>query len=383
MNSRMKKYLFILLSLGMSTIVTAQENDNIIKKLVKKVFSSEVDSSRGASFMALPAVAYAQETGFEYGIVSAYNFYLDKENLNSKTSNITLIGTLTTKSQKKINLTSDIWTKNNEYHIITDIRLRDWPFNFYGIGNDTWEKDEDYLDQTLYRVKVDVEKNIVPNLYIGVNAHYDHFKFRDVNAGGIFEDNTILGKTGGQFLAVGVSALYDSRDVTTYSTRGIYSRFKYAYAPNFFGKDNFVGSQTEVDIRGFVPLATPLTLAVQGIYRGSFGKNTPFYVMRDLGGDMMMRGYYLGRYKDKNYIASQAELRYRFHPRFGLAGFYGTGSTFSKDNNVRLVPSYGAGVRYFFSLEHGSSIRFDYAYGEKRANESRQSGFYLSISEAF
>lgn len=379
----MKKYFFILLSLGINVIATAQENENIIKKIVKKVFSSEVDSSRGASFMALPAVAYAQETGFEYGVASSYNFYLDKENLNSKTSNITLIGTLTTKSQKKINLTSDIWTKNNEYHIITDIRLRDWPFNFYGIGNDTWEKDEDYLDQTLYRIKVDVEKNIAPKLYIGVNANYDHFKFSDVHTGGIFEDNTILGKTGGQFLALGVSALYDSRDVTTYSTKGLYSRFKYAYAPNFFGKDNFVGSLTEVDVRGFVPIASPLTLAIQGIYRGSFGNNTPFYVMRDLGGDMMMRGYYLGRYKDKNYLASQAELRYRFHPRFGIAGFYGAGSTFSKDNNIRLVPSYGAGARYFFSLEHGSSIRFDYAYGEKRANEGRQSGFYLSISEAF
>lgn len=379
----MKKYFFILLSLGISSLLTAQENDNIVKRLIKKVFSSEVDSSRGSSFMALPAVAYAQETGFEYGVASTYNFYLDKENLNSKTSNITLIGTLTTKSQKKINLTSDIWTKNNEYHIITDIRLRDWPFNFYGIGNNTWEKDEDYLDQTLYRVKVDVEKNIAPKFYIGVNANYDHITFKDINTGGIFEDNTILGKTGGQFLALGVSALYDSRDVTTYSTRGLYSRLKYAYAPNFFGKDNFIGSLTELDVRGFVPLSSPLTLAVQGIFRASSGTNTPFYVMRDLGGDMIMRGYYLGRYKDKNYIASQAELRYRFHPRFGIAGFYGTGSTFSKESDIRLVPSYGAGVRYFFSLEHGSSIRFDYAYGEKRANEGRQSGFYLSISEAF
>jgi hypothetical protein len=41
------------------------------------------------------------------------------------------------------------------------------------------------------------------------------------------------------------------------------------------------------------------------------------------------------------------------------------------------------GLRYFFSLEHNSTVRFDYAIGEKRPGEKRQSGFYLSLSEAF
>ena len=98
---------------------------------------------------------------------------------------------------------------------------------------------------------------------------------------------------------------------------------------------------------------------------------------------MTMRGYYLGRYKDKNYATAQAELRYRFIPRLGIVGFGGTGSTFSPQHSLRLVPSFGGGIRYFFSLEHNSTIRFDYAFGEKRPGEKRQSGFYLSISEAF
>jgi len=97
----------------------------------------------------------------------------------------------------------------------------------------------------------------------------------------------------------------------------------------------------------------------------------------------MMRGYYIGRYKDKNYLASQAELRYRFHPRFAAAAFTGVGSVFSKEYNARFIPSYGGGFRYFFSLEHNSNIRIDYAYGEQRPGEKRQSGFYLSLSEAF
>lgn len=350
---------------------------------MNKFLSAEKDSTRGASLIVLPAAGYAQETGLEYGIASTYNFYLDKSDLSSRTSNITLIGTLTTKDQKNIKLTSDIWTKENDYHILSEFRYRDWPFNFYGLGSDTWLADEDFIEQQLFRAKIDVEKKIVPKWYVGLNANFEYFKFQDREAGGIFDQDNVLGKPGGRYLALGASSLYDSRNNTTYTTTGLYARLKYAYAPNFFGGDNFKGSQWEADLRGFQTLSPTLTLAGQLLYRGTFGENAPFYTYRDLGGDMTMRGYYLGRYKDKNYATAQAELRYRFMSRFGVVGFAGTGSTFSPQHHLRLVPSYGAGIRYFFSLEHNSTVRFDYAFGEKRPGEKRQTGFYLSVSEAF
>ena len=362
--------------------IYAQE-DSFAKKTFDKFFSSQKDSTRGASLMVLPAVGYAQESGFEYGIAGTYNFYLDKTDLTSRTSNVTLIGTLTTKSQKNIKLLTDIWTKENEYHILSELRYRDWPFNFYGLGSDTWSVDEDRLEQKLIRAKLDIEKNIAENLYIGLNTTFEYFKFQDRDLGGIFDQPEVMGKEGGQYLAIGASSLYDNRNNTTYTTKGIYARIKYAYAPNFWGDDNFTGNLLETDLRGFQALSKDITLAGQILYRGTYGNNTPFYTFRDLGGDMTMRGYYSGRYKDKNYLTAQAEVRYRFMPRFGVVGFAGTGSTFSKQHDIRLVPSYGAGIRYFFSLEHNSTIRFDYAFGERRPGEKRQSGFYLSISEAF
>ena len=80
-----KKYTISLILLSVlslnSSQLSAQENPGFIKKLIKKFVSSEKDSSRSGSFVVLPAVGYAQETGFEYGIASTYNFYIDKENL--------------------------------------------------------------------------------------------------------------------------------------------------------------------------------------------------------------------------------------------------------------------------------------------------------------
>ncbi|WP_148910319.1 BamA/TamA family outer membrane protein [Sphingobacterium allocomposti] len=376
-------FLFTFFSGLLLPFLSRAQEDNLIRKTIRKFLSSETDSTRAGSLIVLPAVGYAQESGLEYGLAGTYNFYLDKADMNSRTSNITLIGTLTTKQQKNIKLLTDIWTKNNDYHILSELRYRDWPFNFYGLGSDTWLADEDFLEQQLVRAKIDVEKKVAPNLYAGVNANFEHFKFEDREPGGIFDRPDVIGQTGGRYLALGVSTLFDTRNNTTYTTAGMYARLKYAYAPGFWGGDNFSGSQWEADIRSFWKLSRPLTLAGQVLYRGTFGKDVPFYTYRDLGGDMSMRGYYLGRYKDKNYATAQAELRYRFMPRFGVVGFAGTGGTFSEKHDLRLVPSFGAGIRYFFSLEHNSTIRFDYAFGEQRPGEKRQSGFYLSISEAF
>ncbi|MDH5827902.1 BamA/TamA family outer membrane protein [Sphingobacterium faecium] len=385
-NQDHKKVINILVSVLLLVFITDTQTlraQNPVKKIVKQVFSTEKDSTRSGVFMILPALGYAQETGVEYGVASNYNFYLNKKDSSIRSSNILLMGTYTSKKQSNIKLQADLWTTNNDYHIISEIRYRDWPSNFYGIGMDTKKADEDLISQKLFRAKIEVEKKIAPKYYTGINLQYDYFKFRDKETDGIFNEAPLLGKAGGQQLLVGISQLYDNRNNVSYTTKGYYARAKLAYAPKLWTKEDFEGVNFDADLRVFFPLHQKVTLAGQAIYRSTFGKTVPYYAYRDLGGDMMMRGYYIGRYKDKNYLASQAELRYRFHPRFAIAGFTGLGSVFSKEYQARFVPSYGGGLRYFFSLEHSSNIRLEYAYGEQRPGEKRQSGFYLSLSEAF
>lgn len=380
-------YLSLILTLFLATVQTTsgQEKDGFIKKMYNKYVASSDSSEtqRSSSFFVLPAFGYAQETGVEIGLASSYNFYMDPDDLSSRTSVITLMGTMTTESQKNIKLNTDIWTKNNDYRILSELRYRDWPYNFYGNSMNTWLEDEDHIGQKLYRIRVDVEKKITRSFYVGLNTNYEHFAFTDIEAGGIFEQITADGKTGGQHLILGTSLLYDTRNNTTFTTRGWYARTKYGYAPKIFDATDFVGHQVDIDLRGFYPVNSKFSIAAQSIFRGTYGNNVPFYVFRDLGGDMTMRGYYLGRYRDRNYLATQAEARYRVHPRVGVTAFAGTGSTFSRQNDFRLVPSYGMGLRYFFDLAHSTTVRFDYAFGEKRPGEKRQSGFYISLSEAF
>ena len=381
----MRNYVICLVFGIIAQPLFAQEKKSLWDhKLIKRFVSSQKDSTRSAGFIAVPAVGYAQETGLEFGIAGVYNFYLNKTDTAIRTSNITFIGTFTTQRQTNLKLESDIWTTDNQYHYTGELRFRNFPFHFFGIGNLTNESDKDVLLMQLVRLRFEGERRLAPNYYTGINLIYERFRFSDREPDGIFQRIPPYGQAGGNHLLIGVSQLYDTRDLNTYTTRGVYGRIKYAYSPGFGGHTHFKGSLIDVDLRAFYPLAKKLVFGINGHYKTVAGPRVPFYVFRELGGDMMMRGYYTGRYRDRSLIAAQSELRYRFHPRIGITAFAGTGSTYHDGwKNARFVPSYGGGLRYFFDLEHNSSVRLDYGVGEQRPGEKRQGGFYLSLSEAF
>ena len=384
----------LLLLFGLLQLVEAQEqkpnlyqkvmNGKLMQsKLVQKFISTEKDSTRSAGFVALPILGVAPETGLEYGLAGIYNFYLDREDSLIRTSSLVLQGSLTTKRQTNLKLTSDIWTRGNDYHLVSELRYKNFPFNFYGIGNDTRKADKDSLIQQLFRFKWEGEKQIVSHYYAGLGLMYEHYAYRDQELGGVYDLDPLYGKKGGNYLSFGISQVYDNRNTNVYTTKGYYARVAYHYAPNFWGGENFHGGNLELDLRAFYSLTNKLTLGLQATYDDYFG-HVPFYLYPQLGSDEAMRGYYPGRYVDKALLTSQAELRYRIHPRIGFAAFAGAGSTGGgKIELSALKPTYGGGLRYFFDLEHNSTVRIDYGIGEKRPGEPRQTAVYLSLGEAF
>ena len=355
-------------------------------KLIKKLLSNEADTTRGSSFLPLPALGYAQETGIEIGAVSLYSFYTDRKDTLMRTSRITGMITFTTKKQSNFALKSDIWTPGNKYHVTSEIRYRNFPFNFYGIGNSTLELNEDPITQKLFKLNAGLEKKLGKNIYSGMSMGYESYRFEDKAVGGIYSnDPGIRDKDGGQVFFIGITQILDSRNTNTYTTKGSFLKLNYSYAPDFFGGDHFSGSLLKLDLRNFHSLSKKTTLGLNAHFQTISGNNTPFYLLPQLGNDEMMRAYYAGRFRDHNLLALQGEIRLRLNPRFGLVGFAGAGNVYSK-NNLKLIqfkPSLGGGFRYFFDIERGLSVRIDYAIGEQNPGEKRQKGLYLSLGEAF
>lgn len=381
----MKKH-FLLYIFFVLCAVSAQAQPTFIKKVtpefVRKMLF-EKDSTRSASFFLLPVLSSAPETGLELGASTLYSFYTDTSRA-TRVSNIFAYGTFTTEGQQRISLSSSYWLPQNRYHYTAGISYINFPFNFYGIGNDTRKVNEQRISEKRFKLNFSGEKRI-DNLYIGLVAGGYDYKYRIDNTGKPFEaDLNPQDRDGGAGIYIGPSITFDSRNNNTYTTKGIHVNAYLNVMHGLFSDNSYTGSFLNVEYTQFFSLSKKFVLAFDVQEQSLLGSQTPFYLLPELGNDEMMRGYYNGRYRDKNLIAGQTELRYRLSDRLGVVGFLGTGTVFKNTFNFdQLKPNYGGGLRYFFDTEKGLSMRFDYGIGQKPAGEKRQQGFYLSLGESF
>lgn len=367
----MKRILFLLPVFLCAQFATAQFRS------VRKFFL-EKDSSKRSSLLPLPLVAYSQETGLELGFAALYSFYSDTSNHNTKVSNVYFPISYTFKNQSRISLKTDYWLPKNTYHLTADVGYSNFPFNFYGIGNDTRSINKVLLTQKRFHVIAGAEKAVFKHFFVGLNADYENYSFKDE-----LLNFNIPGKQGGGSLFYGPGLIFDGRNTNTYTLNGLYVNLNGGLVSNI-SRTNYNGGYVNFDFRQFNSISKKLVLAFNGSYQFTTGSNTPFYLLQTLGNDQLMRGYYGGRFRDKYIIALQSELRYRMSDRLAVVGFGGTGTVYNSVFTFnQLKPNYGGGLRYFFDVEKGISIRADYGVGEKPAGEKRQSGFYLSLGEAF
>jgi hypothetical protein len=378
----MKKLFLILFLIVVFQPVFAQRH--LLPKFVRKMIF-EKDSSKKASFVLLPVLSSAPETGLELGGSALYSFYTDTISPNTRISNIFAYGTLTTKGQSRINLSTNYWLPQNKYHYTASIGYINFPFDFYGVGNNTHKSNADRLGQKRVRLTFTGEKKFGNNIYIGLVAGGYDYRFNDVNTTGIFAtDPTIEGRHGGAFLYAGPSLVFDNRNNNTYTTKGIHISSYLNLMKGVFSNNSYSGGLFNLEYAQYFKLDKHFVLAVDVQEQSLTGTQSPFYLLPALGSDEMMRGYYNGRFRDRNLLAGQTELRYRLSDRVGVVGFLGTGQVFNKTFSLNeFKPNYGGGLRYFFDTEKGLSIRVDYGVGEKRPGESRQSGVYIGLGEAF
>ena len=118
--------------------------------------------------------------------------------------------------------------------------------------------------------------------------------------------------------------------------------------------------------------------------QGQFSNgNAPFNLLSLMGGESLMRGYYLGRYRDNHMLASQIEYRilpFSFSKRWGVSMFFAAGEVFSsldKFEIKNILPTAGAGLRFLLFPEKDIYTRLDFAFTEEG------SGVYFFIGEAF
>lgn len=362
---------------------TAFSQSHILPKFLRKMYLNK-DTSKKSSFVILPVLSSAPETGLEVGGAGLYSFYSDSLKSSTRVSSVFGYATITTKGQSRLSLNTSYWTPDNGYHYTAGIGFINFPVNFYGIGNDTRSADVVRIGQKRTKLYAGVEKKLSDRLYAGIVAGAIQYRIPPEPTNTIFyTDPRVENHGGGSNIYVGPSITFDSRNNNTYTTKGMIITSSFEIIKGF-GNKGYNGGFFNIEYSQFFALTKKLVLGLDIQEQSLTGHSSPFYWLPALGNDELMRGYYNGRYRDRNMLAGQTELRYRLSRRVGLVGFAGTGEVFNKSFSwAQLKPNYGGGVRYFFDIEKGLSIRADYGIGQKNPGEKRQSGFYAALGQAF
>ncbi len=326
----------------------------------------------------LPVLFYTPETKLAFGAGGLYYFPLTMDKTVDRPSNIAFSGVYTQKKQTSVELNPDLYLGHG-YHIQAVLRYSDFPDQFYGIGNSTSADLEEPFTSRYWWLSAEALKRLHGPVNVGFRYFFDETKLTEVEAGGLLDSGDVPGSSGGTVSGLGPFLTYDSRDSIFFPTQGSYHQFSAMAFGRALGSD-FQFNHLYLELRKYHGLSSARVLAFQARFLVQTGV-PPFWRMGLLGGEESMRGYYLGRYRDRNLMVFQAE--YRWVPvfwRIGLVAFAGLGDvadTLGHFNLGRFEYSYGLGLRLVIDPKQRLHIRLDFGFGRGT------SGFYFTAGEAF
>lgn len=346
---------------------------------------TEQDTVYKAKFTGFPYPAYAQETSWEFGVVSVYQFKPKKASFMTRPSNATFIGFYTLENQIRLKLEHTIFTNNEDWLLEGTWEYSKYPEKYYGIGNNTPASNEQLMDWSKFEIRQQFLKKLQTNMFLGLQYRYVNFWDISVEprADGTGSLEQIPGYEGGVNSGIGVVYKWDTRDFVLVPATGHFIEFRAETYPSWLGSD-YQFSTIKIDLRKYFDLNKQKTahtvVAFQGIVNQTFG-DVPFRELSLMGGLKMMRGVYEGRYRDNHMVALQAEVRQHLFWRIGATAFVSTAQVMPNWNAFlfdQFKMAGGAGLRLLINKEDRATLRADYGVGPDGS-----SGLYLTFGEAF
>lgn len=345
--------------------------------LAQQARTTENDTTRTpqSGIYPLPFVLYTPETGIAGGVAALYVY---RDSLSIRASSLTADIIYTQKKQFIAEIAGDQYFEAGLYRLMTDLSFQKYPNKFFGIGNNTPESSEEtYTPQTVL-LKAVLYRNFSSHINIGPIVRYENVSMRQTLTGGVLASGLLPGSRGGISAGLGIVANWDSRDNTFAAQSGSFYQLTAVFYRSAFGSV-YSYDDIQIDTRNFFGVFSDHVIAVQG--SGEFiDDSAPFQNYAKFGGQNLLRGYFDGRYRDKNAVALQAEYRVPVWWRFGIVGFAGVAQVadrISKFAMNRFWFAGGIGLRFAWSPEERINLRLDYGVG------SNSSGMYITMTEAF
>ncbi len=345
----------------------------------KGTYESSSDEQKKSGLVILPIAYYTPETKIAAGVGSMYYLKTPEGSKYTRPSNIWISAVVTQRKQFQIETKPDMYWSNGKYHLLGNVSFKLYPNKYYGIGNTTTnDMEENYTSRSL-GIHLDFLRQIREELNIGLRYVLDTYTITKYDPEGKLIKGEVRGSEGGTSSGLGFVINWDNRDNIFFPSKGSFHQLTPVYAASFLGSDFEYFSLT-LDSRKYIALHPSHILAFQAYFVLKTGSPS-FRRLALMGGEERMRGYFRGRYRDKNMIVLQME--YRILPvwwRIGLVGFFSIGDVSDKVNHFALGSfkyAGGVGIRYIWNREDKLNIRIDFAWGQDT------SGFYITLKEAF
>jgi len=329
-----------------------------------------------------PIISFSPETSLGMGVGAKYLFKLRGSGEDTRTSNMPVTLQYTLQNQFILFSGFEIFSSGERWMLSGNVILKNFPRFYYGIGRSTPESNEEeyQFNQVLFE-PILLKKAFIDYLFIGAGVRMNRISSVELEeADGLLANSEVPGALGSRSVGGEFALVYDSRSNLLNADRGWYLEFTFGtYNKTFGSTHNF--QLTRLDLRKYWSFSDEHweVFAIQ--LRTHFAsEGAPLSEMAFFGSEEIMRGFYEGRFIDRNLIAFQAEYRRRIYGRLGGVVFAGLGDVNEKLEDFdfgNLRPSIGFGFRFQLDKRENLNLRFDTGFA-KGANN-----YYLNIAEAF
>ena len=358
-----------------SALPTREQVDGWLKTLGA---SDNFDASKGIDWGVMPGPFYTPELGLGVGTAVVGMYRPDPNDTVSQNSTLTLSGYFSSTGAFGITMQNYAFFADDRWRFFLDGALTDTPTYSWGQGFSAGDKDsqkEQYTAQAL-DLHPTLYHRLAPNVYLGIgwSLNAQHATQIDDN------DPPKINETaqGASVLSSGssVDLSWDNRDFVPNPRKGQYANLRYTrFTPDVGSDTRFDEYQLHYSRYHSLDDNNVLAWEMDGAFTQG---DVPWTMMPLLGSNQRMRGYYEGRYRDKNAVSGQLEYRRKLDWRHGVVGWLGAGTmgpSFHSLDDGRWLPS--AGVGYRFEFKPRVNVRLDYGIGKG------SSGFYFQVGEAF
>lgn len=362
LNKNLSNFLFLLILSFLPLCIISQTTG--VPDSIKRKKSIIDYFTQKRNYLIAPQFDRGPETGILTGIYYL-QLFKHKKDTATRTSNTETFLSITQKKQyvaefnetiligkdKFILRGSSIFTRYNEY--------------FYGIGNNIDLKQKDTIEFNLFQTTQRFTKVITRKAFAGIQYQYYQVYNLGYKKNDILDKSNPVGINGSITSGVGPVFLYDSRDNVIFSHTGFYLDISALFVNKVFG-GNHTFTNFTFDARKFIKFYHKYVFCIQGLINYNVG-DVPFRQLALLGSDIMMRGYYMGAFRDKTMMCGQVELRIPIWKFVGMVLFASAGEVepnINAYNWTDLKFTEGFGLRFMLIKHERVNVGGDLGFGK-------------------